>query len=267
MLQGPKRGHFSRSRSLADFNRKFNGPVVQETLEAAFSVGEEVRALEIGCGEGRVLMEILKLFPDSELHGINKKPWPAMKGSQSLPRTAAHYHIFTPAQLRGLRLPQMHFYDASHLDFPDNYFDLVISQVAVQYVARKDLLLQEVWRTLKHGASAYIHIDSRQENYPDFLQMPCPRFVIYDGKKVCTIRQLAGSCRQKGFNIRYNETNETEKGVNKQRMCLVMHKTRMSPLELGLVFDEVSSFDLKALQRDDKRDDIFWGYRSVYNLK
>jgi len=78
MAKGPKRGHFSRSRSLEDFSRKFGKDILQKLIQKALSK-DKVRVLEIGCGEGRVLMELKKLFPNIELHGINKSPWSAMK--------------------------------------------------------------------------------------------------------------------------------------------------------------------------------------------
>lgn len=141
----PNRGHFSRSRSLDDFNKKFSKDIVQKLIRKALFKGEQVRVLEIGCGEGRVLMGLRKLFPTIELHGINRKPWAAMKGSSSLKRTATYYDIFTSSELKEVSLPKIYFYDAQELKFPDNYFDLIISQVSIQYVARKDLLLEEVW--------------------------------------------------------------------------------------------------------------------------
>ncbi len=178
-MSGSKKVYISRGRSLADFNAKFRDRVVENALRDAVASQESVRLLEIGCGEGRVLMELRKLFPSIEIHGINKKPWPAMKGQKSLMATERKYKIFLKEEAQNAELPITHFYDATQLRFPDHYFDVVISQVSIYQVIRKDILLQEVWRVLKKGARAFLHIDSMCKGYPDFLNQETPRFVIY----------------------------------------------------------------------------------------
>src|SRR3990167_1277863 len=104
MKRGPKRGHFSRSRGLDDFNERFSQHIVQKHIKKALSQQKIVRVLEIGCGEGRVLMELRKLFPTIELHGINKKPWDVMQCSESLKETALHYKIFKNEELKNINL-------------------------------------------------------------------------------------------------------------------------------------------------------------------
>src|SRR3990167_1710614 len=148
MSRGPKRGHFSRTRDLAAFNKKFSPNILEKTIKSRLKINSNVKALEIGCGEGRVLMELAKLFPDIELHGINKKPWAVMRGTSSLKITGTHYKIFTTSEVKKIKLPTIHFANAKKLDFKDNYFDLIYSQVAIQYVDRKDQLIEEVWRVL-----------------------------------------------------------------------------------------------------------------------
>ncbi|MBI2666679.1 methyltransferase domain-containing protein [Candidatus Woesearchaeota archaeon] len=264
IVAGPKRGHFSRSRSLVDFNKKFGKYIVQKTIQKALSQQKNVRVLEIGCGEGRVLMELRKLFPDIELHGINRKPWAAMQGQRSLPKTARHYGIFTPSELKKISLPQIHFYDAQELKFPKNYFDLVISQVSIQYVARKDLLLQEVWRTLKLGGKALLNIDARAGEIPDFLDFATPRFIIYKKSKIYPVKKLIQKLRKDGFDLRYASSTEKEEEKVKQRVHVLITKNSAKPLKLGLHFDDLSSFNLNVLNEEKNNWSVFWGYRSVY---
>ena len=59
-----KRGHFSRSRSLADFNQRFYPNFLENNIDLALKRNNKVRVLEVGCGEGRVLMELRKLYPN-----------------------------------------------------------------------------------------------------------------------------------------------------------------------------------------------------------
>src|SRR3989338_4925377 len=210
MKKGPKRGYFSRSRSLADFNQKFKKDIVQKLIRKALSKHKNVRVLEIGCGEGRVLMELQKSFPTIELHGINRKPWAAMRGTVSLKRTATYYQILTNAELKKVSLPKIHFYDAKKLQFPSNSFDLIISQVAIQYVARKDLLLEEVWRTLKLNGKALLNIDGINQNMPDFMNFETPRFIIYKKVTFYPVQKLITNLRKKGFNIVYSSSTKRE---------------------------------------------------------
>ena len=265
MKKGPKRGHFSRSRSLGDFNKKFgNNNDVQKMIGKALSTGKSVRVLEIGCGEGRVLMELRKLFPTIELHGINKEPWEAMKGSVSLKDTALHYKIFKSNELKPIFVPKIHFYDAKELDFPDNYFDLVISQVAIQYVPRKDLLLEEVWRTLKLNGKALLNIDGINKNMPDFMNFETPRFIIYKKGTFYPVQKLITNLRKKGFNIVYSSSTKREQ--KKKRVNLIITKNTAKKLKLNLKFEELSSFNLGIINQEKDKWSVFWGYRSVYRI-
>src|SRR3989338_28552 len=265
MRKGPKRGYFSRSRSLADFNQKFKKDIVQKLIRKALSKHKNVRVLEIGCGEGRVLMELQKSFPTIELHGINRKPWAAMRGTVSLKRTATYYQILTNAELKKVSLPKIHFYDAKKLQFPSNSFDLIISQVAIQYVARKDLLLEEAWRTLKLGGKALLNIDGRVGKIPDFLDFETPRFIMYKKRRIYSVKSLIRSLQKKGYDIRYTSSIEIEDNKKKKRVSVIMTKNTAKPLKLQLQFDEISSFKLNILNEEKDNWSIFLGYRSVYH--
>jgi len=268
MLSRSKRVYISRGRSLADFNAKFGKSIVENTLrDAIHSHDVSVRLLEIGCGEGRVLMELRKLFPSIEIHGINKKPWPGMKGQKNLITTGTNYKIFTKKEVGNVELPIPHFYDATQLRFPDNYFDVVISQVSIYQVKRKDLLLQEVWRVLKKGARAFLHMDSMCDDYPDFLNHETPRFVIYKNNKLYPFKRFVKELRDKKYNITCRIAfGQQCDDANLRRTKVVMQKNTDAELNLGLTFDELSSFDLSVLGKIFNGDKIV-GYRSVYQLK
>ena len=260
--------YLSRGRSLADFNAKFGEGVIENALRKAVasSSGKPVRLLEIGCGEGRVLLELRKLFPSVELHGINKKPWPAMRGEESLIDTARRYGIFSADEARRVAWPILHFYDAARLRFPDRYFDVVISQVSIYQFERKDLLLEEVWRVLKSGAAAFLHLDSACEGYPDFLGQETPRFLLYRGNKPYPFKRWIQAIRKKGYDITCRTafgTGQEDRDV--KRTSIVMVKNRDAGLNLDLAFDELSSFDIGALGKRFNGDKLV-GYRSVYRV-
>lgn len=240
---------------------------MEKALRDAIASHGSARLLEIGCGEGRVLMELRKLFPSIEIHGINKKPWPAMKGQKSLISTGTKYKIFSREEARNVELPILHFYDATQLRFPDHYFDIVISQVSLYQVIRKDLLLQEAWRVLKKGARAFLHVDSTCEGYPDFLNQETPRFVIYKNDKSYPFKRFVKGLRDKNYNITCRIVwGQQREDANLRRTNIVMCKNTDAELDMGLTFDELSSFELSALGKMFDGDRIV-GYRSVYRLK
>jgi ubiquinone/menaquinone biosynthesis C-methylase UbiE len=266
-LSGSKKIYISRGRSLADFNAKFGHRVVENTLRDALASRGSVRLLEIGCGEGRVLMELRKLFPSIEIHGINKKPWPAMKGQESLIATVKNYKIFSGEEVKNIEFPILHFYDATQLRFPDNYFDVVISQVSIYQFKRKDLLLQEVWRVLKKNAKAFLHLDSTYEGYPDFLNQETPRFVIYKNNNSYPFKRLIKEVREKKYDITCKiEPGQQENDANLRRTTIVMRKNIDAEINFGLTFDELSSFDLSLIGKI-YNGDMLVGYRSVFQLK
>lgn len=266
MAEGPKRGFFSRSRGLEDFNRKFSKNIVEKTIKRALKPQKEVRVLEIGCGEGKVLMELRKQFPNIELHGINKKPWQAMKGSVSLKRTATLYKIFTQSEVKKIKLPKIHFYDASKLKFKDDYFDIVISQVAIQYVKRKDELLEEVWRVLKKGGKAFLNLDTVSENFPDYLRHDSPRFIIYKNGRVYPLKRYIQDLKKSGYDISYRTYSEIDNKEKKKRINVIMNKNKKSKLKLKLIFDELSSLNMGKLKKIINNS-LPIGYRSVYRIK
>jgi len=267
MAQGPKRGSFSRSRNLSDFNLKLVNDTLEDCIRTSLMMGEQGKILEIGCGEGRVTLELAKLFPDIEIHGINKRPWRAMKGQQSLRAAARYYKIFREGELRRATLPTVHFCSAESLPFEDNQFNLVYSQVSIYQIPKKDRVIEEVWRVLKPLGSAYIEIDSSRPSDPDFMHVKTPRFVIYSGGKAYPFRRfISDVSRRTGYHISAYEVSEERDGETITRTMLAMHKEKEGSLDLGLSFDEGSSFDLGQLKKKGPDGNDICGYRSVYHI-
>jgi SAM-dependent methyltransferase len=256
-----------RSRPLAQYDARFGEGAIAAAVRERIAQGGVARLLEIGCGEGRVLMELCSLFPTLEIHGINRAPWDAMRGDASLPETAEHYGIFTPEELAEVSLPSVRFYDAQELRFPSEHLDVVISQVSVPYVARKDLLLQEVWRTLKPGGVAFLHMDSSEPDGPAILQGDSPRFLLHDGQKRLAAADLFADAAGRGYDLRYRVARREDEDEDRDGQAmshnLVMHKNTTAALDLGLAFDEKRSFDLPRLHKSPADWSWLWGYRSV----
>jgi len=261
ILEWVPRGHFSTNRGLDSFARLFGPRAITSAIEQRQHAGPPVRVLEIGCGEGRALLELRKLFPDAELHGVNKDPWRVMRGTKSLQKTAKFHGLFTDAELRRIALPKIHFCDARALPFEDAVFDLVISQTALHYVDRKDTALEEVWRVLAPGGEAFLHIDSWRPELPDFLDHATPRLTIYRQHQRVPFQDHIARFASAGYDLRL-ETN----GQRSISVSLLMRRNISEALRLGLTFDEMASFDMNPLNKERPRWDVYWGYRSVFRL-
>lgn len=257
----PARGHHAVSRGLAHFDRRFGAGEVHAALARRAAMGAVPRLLEIGCGEGRALLELRRDWPAAELHGINRAPWDAMRGSESLADVARYHGVFAPAELASVALPTIHFCDAQRLPFVDGSLDVVISQGAIHYVERKDAVLEEVWRVLAPGGEAFLHVDTRQADAPDFLALPTPRFVIVRGRRRVGLRTLVTRLARAGVDLSYGETTIVGTSI-----WIRMRRNHAAPLRLGLQFDPLASFDLAALNRERPRWGTYWGYRSVFRL-
>jgi SAM-dependent methyltransferase len=262
-MANPRRGAKSRSRSLSAMNETLGAEgLVQGQIQERLAAGKDVRLLEVGCGEGRVLMELRKLFPSIELHGINKAPWPPMKGSESLRRTAINYKIFSRRAVLQVQLPCVRFMDAKELDFAADYFDLVISQVSVPFIERKDLFLEELWRVMRMEGVALLHLDHRPDPSPDFFLTETPRFVIYSEKKLLPLTDFVTRFPPLGFDLRCTTRTREPHG---SWTVLEMRKTRGDALKLGLRLDALSSFSLELPAEHERAPDCYYGYRSVYS--
>jgi SAM-dependent methyltransferase len=276
LLRGARPSHAPapnyRNRGIAEFEFTFGreaGSLVVPAVEEALARGAPVRVLEIGCGEGRLLLELRRRFPDVALHGINKKPFPGMNGSASLAQIAIDHGIFTRAEVASVRLPEIAFHDASELRLADASADLVLSHLAIQYVVRKDRVLEEVWRVLKPGGRAFLNLDSLRPQAPEFLQGDLPRFAILEGDggaaSPLSFTSFIERLRARGFDVACAATTHA-KEPGRKRINVVMRKNTDEPLCLGLDYDAEQSVDLKPLRRSEADRGIFWGHRSVYRV-
>ena len=262
-LEELRRGNFSRRRGLKSLKKVFGPEAVLAAIESALSSGgSEARLLEIGCGEGRVMLELAQAFPALEIHGINKRPWPAMTGSDSLREAAVHYGILEQHEMDSLRWPEVHFQNAEQLQFADAFFDVIVSQVAVPHMHRKNLVLEEAWRVLKPGGRALLEVDAWNPKMPRSHQCATPRFVVQEQGRLTSLHDIVQEQAEQGFAIRMQST-----GKSIRRISVLMEKNRPEPLRLGLILDSAASIGLASLRPQNavhSAQSPFWGFKSVY---
>ncbi len=250
-----------RGRGLDSIRECFGGPLLEDELERRR--GSACRLLEIGCGHGIVLLELSQRFPELALDGLNRWKSGAVSSDKSLAYIAKRYGLAAPGA-RG-KAPRLHFHDAKKLRFDDGSFDVVVSQVSLQHVERKDRAIEETWRVLKPGGVALLNVDSTRADAPDLLAGESPRFVIWDAERRVSLADLAASSRARGFDVTHSLVTFGRPGKEWTYSNLVLRKNTDAPLLLHLALDKRSSFDLKLLKRkSDEVSKFFWGYRSVY---
>lgn len=219
-------------------------------------------ALEIGSGEGRALLDVMRAVPGIRVAGVNREPWPAMTGVESLRHLAIDSGAFTAEAFDLAPTPELVFQDASALPWPDATFDVVYSQYAIHYVERKDWLIEEVWRVLKPGGRAFLHIDTRKASAPDFMRTPSPRFLVYERDRLLLPHKCLQSRTPSNAKVR---CLEVARGANSE-VHVLMERNVEGPLTLGLTFDAASSFDLHRLHDASHSFDDYWGHRSVFRV-
>ncbi len=153
--------HESRSHSLEELNQKTAPVKIEEVINQALNknrlAGNKTRVLEIGTGNGRVLMTLKKKFPEVEFYGINKEKTHTFYRRESFIHTALHFGIFTKTDIDSLELPYVVFTDldfGNAIPYGNEKFDLVFSQSTLQYIKYKFELFNEILRILRPGGQS-----------------------------------------------------------------------------------------------------------------
>jgi SAM-dependent methyltransferase len=253
---GERLGDPNTGRGLGDLDARLGVGIIEAAIERRLQASGHCRVLEIGCGEGRVLMELRSRFPDAELHGVNQRPWPAMRGSESLPAVAAFFEV-PPPQAADVPLPAIHFCDAAAMPLPDDHFDLIFSQATFHFIRNKHRALEEIFRVLKPGGEAHVQMDSTAIGTDSCF----PRFVIEAaGRRVATTDFLT-----RGLGNLVHCRWEWNPGRNGGRITVMRAvKTNSGRVRLGLSLDEGRS---RLLTEDDRPIQLHYGYYSVFTAE
>ncbi|MEO8362049.1 MAG: class I SAM-dependent methyltransferase [Vicinamibacteria bacterium] len=213
-----------------------------------------VRILEVGCGEGRLLLDLLARFSDGvELHGINAPSWPVISSLHDLAETNRRYGVMPGKMLSSARYPpRIHLADAQNLSaFKARQFDLVVSQMAIPHIGRKDRALEESDRLLARGGTFIHELDQLDAAILERADVDLPRFkILKRGLRQSTVDFL----EQRGLTL----LNGRRPG--KPTSVVATYDKDAKALRLGLSFSRDESVVLKELPQRNG----LWGVRSVY---
>lgn len=128
--------------------------IIRELARLTPAPAQQRRALDIGCGPGRLMLPLADHF--GEIHGIDVSDEMielARARLNSVPH--AHLHVGSGSDLQPLE---------------SNYFDLVYSYVVFQHIPTRDIVLnylREAERVLKPGGVLCCQIRGRASRSPD----------------------------------------------------------------------------------------------------
>lgn len=150
---------------------------IKKVLELAMIKNGD-KVLDVACGMGSLLKEIVIINPDGKNIGIDLSPDMLDKARKKL----SHINIDNVELLNG---------KATNLDFPDDSFDVVVNSYLVDLmpVAQFDLVASEFYRVLKNEGTAVIATFS-------FGTKRIHRFWYWVAKK---FPQLLTGCRPVSF--------------------------------------------------------------------
>lgn len=155
----------SRSHSLEDFNKEISPFRLEELISEIYErnrlAGEKTRIMEVGFGNGRVLMELKKKFPEIEFYGINKEKTHTFYRRESFVLTALKFEIMTKVETEALTLPYVVFQDIDYgqrIPYDENKFDLIYSQGLIPHIRYTFEFFNEIMRVLKKNGTS-IHSD------------------------------------------------------------------------------------------------------------
>lgn len=189
------------SHSLADLNEKLGTTKLENLIQVIYEknkmAGEKTRIMEIGAGNGRVIMELKKRFPDAEFYGVNKEKTHDFYRRESFAVVAVNLGIMTKAELDGVELPFVIFQDmdfGNPFPYSENKFDLIYSQNTIHHIKYKFELFNEVLRILKIDGTS-IHTD-------------LPDINVYDHGVILDRQEMILEFKKRGMDIALLENGD-----------------------------------------------------------
>lgn len=237
--------HESRSHSLEELNQKISPLKIEDLINEAMSKnrssGNKTRVMELGTGNGRVLMALKKKFPDVEFYGINKDKTHTFYRRESYIHSGLHFGIFNKEEIEGLELPYIVFTDmdfGNKIPYGDEKFDIIFSQSTLNTIKYKYELFNEILRLLRPGGVS-VHTNFKDARL-HLASMPLDTNDAID------------ELRKRGVDIRRLDTTSSilfRRGAVlrpfpvKSRTSLVDSKTNANASQTDL-FDTSNEYDL-----------------------
>ncbi|MEM7114185.1 MAG: class I SAM-dependent methyltransferase, partial [Chloroflexota bacterium] len=155
-------------------------------------------------------------------------------------------------------LPEIFFYDATDLHFPDEQFDFVYSAVVIRFIPDKARVLEEVSRVLRPGGVAILQIGESKWDYPygeasaePMLTPYRTRFVLRRGQELIPLPAYLAMFNGRLCKIEF---------VGGARCVIKLTKLTSGQLDLQLSLNEQLTIPMSELPHGRG------GIRSVYDV-
>lgn len=191
----------TRTHNLVELNKKISPYRIQDIIQETYAknrlAGEKTRVMEIEAGDGRILMELKKQFPEVEFYALNKEKTRSFYRRESFILTALKFEIFNKQEVEDIDLPYVVFQDldfGGRIPYDDNKFDLIFSDDTVSHIKYKFELFNEIMRVLRPGGVSF-HTDITGLN-------------IYSKGLVMELRDAMAEIRRRGIDVKTLENRE-----------------------------------------------------------
>ncbi len=190
-----KRAHHYNTRWL-----KYNTRTLTETLtminitalhNIQQRIGRPPQVLDVACGTGLLLKELVIQIPDMEVHGLDAS-------ADTLAQARAALHGYPSLYLERMRIEKGMI---ANLPYPHDYFDLITCTNALHDIPEAVALLAGLEKHLAPGGQ--IVLEDFSPRQPRFLWTGFERFLQQiEGNKVhaCTLKDAKLLCKLAGLN-------------------------------------------------------------------
>jgi ubiquinone/menaquinone biosynthesis C-methylase UbiE len=202
---------------------------------------QNFKVLEIGCGFGQVMIDLLNLYGERLIiYGINRYEFDG--NLDTAIRVSKHIGSLTKKATSNLNNIKFIYCDAGEsLPFDDNTFDFVLSQMAILYIEDKIKLIEEVSRVLKADGTALLHTAFKRNIYKAELNSSLD---LYHNNKIIDTETYLSEFASVSF--------------------LDRHRGKILKLDGGRNLD--FKLQLDSVTHLEKIDKSFFGVKSKYNI-
>ena len=218
----------------------------QSNKDINLLISNKIKVLEVGCGYGRILLELKKIFGDKvETFGVNlEKDWDV----NIVKNFGISEKIFDKKEI-DKNLPKIYIFDAAKkMPLKSDSFDLILCQATVQYMGDKALFLEEVNRILTKEGIAIIEMQEIKRSHP------------IEYKNLFEIWDKSGKLIKFRDYIKKFDNIQVKKSKDRPEWTVIIMK-KANNFSLGLKLMNCFGFDLNEIC------DKWRGDKSVYGVR